>query len=231
MCHCSFLPKHRPCLTSALPNADVHRVLRNQHSANRMLPYGSDVIGVLWLIFFAKLTQDRVIWEEGRSAEKMPQSDWHVGKPVGHFFDWWLMGGVAHCGWCHTLAGGPGLNKKASWASRGKRASKQHFCVVSASAPSSRFLYEFLPLWSWSLPQKKSGLGQTVTILSWAYLNSRFHEFVRSWGRNMSAMEGVMKSKRSRIRSRELKLWFHNRLVSFLWSILFVKQIMQTRFL
>lgn len=131
MCHCSFLPKHRPCLTSALPNADVHRVLRNQHSANRMLPYGSDVIGGLWLIFFVKLTQDRVIWEEGRSAEKMPQSDWHVGKPVGHFFDWWLMGGVAHCGWCHTLAGGPGLNKKASWASRGKRASKQHFCVVS----------------------------------------------------------------------------------------------------
>lgn len=146
MCHCSFLPKHRPCLTNALPNAEVHRVLRNQHSANRMLPYGSDVIGGLWLIFFAKLTQDRVIWEEGRSAEKMPQSDWHVGKPVGHFFDWWLMGGVAHCGWCHTLAGGPGLNKKASWASRGKWASKQHFCVVSASAPSSRFLYEFLPL-------------------------------------------------------------------------------------
>jgi hypothetical protein len=49
-------------------------------------------------------------------------------------------GGPTHCGWFYPWAGGPGLYKKAGWASHGEQASKQHPSVASISAPISRFL-------------------------------------------------------------------------------------------
>jgi hypothetical protein len=48
-----------------------------------------------------------------------------------------IKGRRAHCGWCHLWAGSPGFFKKASWASQGKQASKQHPSMASASAPAS----------------------------------------------------------------------------------------------
>jgi hypothetical protein len=48
--------------------------------------------------------------------------------------------GPAHCGWSHPWADGPGFNKKASRASHGEQAKKQHPCVAAASAPASKFL-------------------------------------------------------------------------------------------
>jgi hypothetical protein len=45
--------------------------------------------------------------------------------------------GRSPCGWCHPWAGGSGFYKKASWASQGKQASKEHPSMASASAPAS----------------------------------------------------------------------------------------------
>ena len=36
---------------------------------------------------YVNSTQARVTGEEGTSAEKMPPSDWPVGKPVRHFLN------------------------------------------------------------------------------------------------------------------------------------------------
>lgn len=45
----------------------------------------------------------------------MPQSKWPVRKPVGHFFDYWLMlEGLTHCGQCFSWASGPACYKKAN---------------------------------------------------------------------------------------------------------------------
>jgi hypothetical protein len=51
-----------------------------------------------------------------------------------------IKGGRAHCGWCHPWAGSPGFYKRASWASQGEQANKQHPSMTSASAPASKFL-------------------------------------------------------------------------------------------
>jgi hypothetical protein len=42
-----------------------------------------------------------------------------------------------HCGWDHPWAGSLGFYKRASWASQGKKASKKHPSMASASAPAS----------------------------------------------------------------------------------------------
>lgn len=58
--------------------------------------------------------QTRVTREEGTLVEKMPPSDWHVGKPVGHALVESLMWeGLAHCEWYHHGADGLGRFKKA----------------------------------------------------------------------------------------------------------------------
>jgi hypothetical protein len=46
-------------------------------------------------------------------------------------------GGKASCGWDHLWAGSLGFYKRASWASQGKQASKEHPSMASASAPAS----------------------------------------------------------------------------------------------
>jgi hypothetical protein len=48
--------------------------------------------------------------------------------------------GPAHCVWCHPWTGSLGFYKKASWASQGKPANKQHPSMASESAPASKFL-------------------------------------------------------------------------------------------
>lgn len=57
--------------------------------ASRALPYPwrMAVLGRLFNFFFfiVNLTQARAIWEGGTSVEKMPPSDWSVGKTVGLF--------------------------------------------------------------------------------------------------------------------------------------------------
>jgi hypothetical protein len=45
--------------------------------------------------------------------------------------------GRAPCGWYHLWAGSLGFYKKASWASRGKQASKENPSIASESAPAS----------------------------------------------------------------------------------------------
>lgn len=48
------------------------------------------LVGFLFLlfgVFFASLTQARVIQEEKTSLEKMPPTDWPVRKSLGHFLD------------------------------------------------------------------------------------------------------------------------------------------------
>jgi hypothetical protein len=51
-----------------------------------------------------------------------------------------IKGGMAHCGECHSWAGGLWFYKNASWASQGKQSSKPHPTMASASAPASKFL-------------------------------------------------------------------------------------------
>lgn len=80
-------------------------------------------------LFLVNFTRDRIIWE-GNSIGKMP-SDYLQAFP-------WLMidvgVGLAHCGWCHPLAGGPGkYNKEQSIGNR----------QVSSICPWS--LLQFLP--------------------------------------------------------------------------------------
>jgi hypothetical protein len=48
-----------------------------------------------------------------------------------------IKGGRAPWKWCYPWAGSLWFYKKASWASQGKQASKEHPSVASASAPAS----------------------------------------------------------------------------------------------
>ena len=63
--------------------------------------------------------------------------------------------GPAHCGWYHPWAGGPGVYKKAGWASHGEQASKQHPSMGSASAPDwDNYLSELV--WAGNYHEKSS---------------------------------------------------------------------------
>jgi hypothetical protein len=55
----------------------------------------------------------------------------------GAFFSVGDQGGRAYYGWCHSWAGSLGFYRRASWASQGKKASKKHPSMASASAPVS----------------------------------------------------------------------------------------------
>jgi hypothetical protein len=57
------------------------------------------------------------------------------------FFSISDQGGEAPCGWDHLWVGSLGFYKRASWASQGKQASKEHPSMASASAPA------FWPAW------------------------------------------------------------------------------------
>lgn len=43
---------------------------------------------------FVTLTQARATQQEGTSIEELLLSDWPVGKPLGHFFNSWLIAGA-----------------------------------------------------------------------------------------------------------------------------------------
>ena len=103
--------------------------------------------------FMAIWHNPRTIREEGASTEKkIPQAQ-AVGTPVLHFLNWWLRK-EAYCGRCHPWAGGPGFYKKASWASHGEQANKQHPSVAYVSTVASVFLTclsscpDFLEWWA-----------------------------------------------------------------------------------
>lgn len=55
-------------------------VVGSSLSSEKSLSYGRRVIDL-------NLTQTRLNWEEGISAQKMPPSDWPAGKTVAHFLD------------------------------------------------------------------------------------------------------------------------------------------------
>ena len=86
-------------------------------------------------------TKSRHIWEERISTEKMSLEEWPAGKSARAFS--WLMiilEGPAHHGWCYLWALGPGVYKKASWASHDEQTNIQHSSMASASVPACRFL-------------------------------------------------------------------------------------------
>lgn len=63
-------------------------VLSGWHQLGRLCePIGNRALPDVPDSFISTPTQARVTGEEGPSAEKMPPSDWAVGKPVRHFLN------------------------------------------------------------------------------------------------------------------------------------------------
>jgi hypothetical protein len=83
-----------------------------------------------WLVL-CQLDTAGVITEKGASVEEMPPWD-----PTVRHFSISVQGGKAPCWWDHLWAGSLGFYKKASWASQGKQASKEHPSMTSESAPA-----------------------------------------------------------------------------------------------
>lgn len=69
--------------------------------------------------------QQRIMWEEGTSTEKMTLADWPVGKPVVHFLNQWLMWeGLSHCRGCYLWLVPLGvIRKQAKQAMKNKSVS------------------------------------------------------------------------------------------------------------
>jgi len=114
---------------------------------------------VYCLVFCVNLTQAGVITEKGAFLEEMPSWD----PAVKHFFQLVIKVGRAYCRWCWPWAGSLGFYKKASWASQGKQASKQHPSMASASAPAS------WPAW---VPVLTSSFGDEQQCGSVSWINS-----------------------------------------------------------
>jgi hypothetical protein len=67
--------------------------------------------------------------------EKNPSLRLPISKSVGNFLDWWLMReGLPHWWQCHPWAYGPGLYKKAKWASHGEARQYALFLLASFSS-------------------------------------------------------------------------------------------------
>jgi hypothetical protein len=138
-----------PC--PSLPHTSCQETLNRKPSAFRLL-YLRNLSFVFWIAFFLGFVHQLdagVITEKGASFEEMPPWDlavrhflkcWSRRGGVGGLWGWWC---TTHCEWCRPSASSPGFYKKASWASQGKQASKQHSSMASASAPASDLL-EFL---------------------------------------------------------------------------------------
>ena len=70
-----------------------------------------------------------------------------LGKSVAFSCLMIYVGGLGYCGVCQSWIGGPGLYKKAMWASQ-EQESEQHSFMVSASIPNSRFLPWLYQWWT-----------------------------------------------------------------------------------
>lgn len=109
--------------------------------------------------------------KKSTSIKELPISNWPVGKFVEHFLDCWLIWeDTAHCGWCWS---GPGVSKKAGWASYGDQASEQHSTMDSLSGPVPPVILWFPWMMNYNLQAKINSLLPAVALGHGGYHRNR----------------------------------------------------------
>lgn len=78
----------------------------------RIKPFKMEIPCVCWTVLFqVNTSRSHMIGGKKKLQSKLPSQDWGYRT----FFKLVIEGGVgpAHCGWCHSWAGGPRFYKKA----------------------------------------------------------------------------------------------------------------------
>ena len=133
-CFSNFLITGTKCLTKTNVSEEgfvlAHRLRRDAAHLGRR--------HIHWLVFTGSLAQPRVTWKEEVSAKGWSRSDWLVAVSLENCPGWWLMWeGSAHCEQFQIGTGKLWLYEKEKWSSQGKKFSKKHLFIASASAHAS----------------------------------------------------------------------------------------------